>query len=314
MAGLLCGVSGAVDVLEHHTVRIAKVGARSVDRAAAAVFLEKHVHALRAQAVYRRLVFGRIDHESVVHPVRHIERTVDDRSGALDQQHAHAAGIEEGDAFIGPLRQKLATDDIGVKLHTAFDIAHRNTKMGDPFDFRHEPPLFRSPSARRNGVFSRALIAMLLSIQVGRTMAAGGAAVQLPRRRILKLAVGAAALPSFSRFARAQSWPQRPVRIIVGYPAGIAPDIVARLMGDRLSQRLGQQFIVENRPGAGTSIAADDVVRAAADGYTLLLVAAANTINTSLYPDLNFNFVRDIAAVANLGGVIFLMAVNPSVP
>ena len=136
--------------------------------------------------------------------------------------------------------------------------------------------------------------------------------MQRPRRRLLKLTLGAAALPSLSRFARAQSWPQRPVRIIVGYPAGIAPDIVARLLSDQLSSRLGQQFVVENRPGAGTSIAADDVIRAAADGYTLLLVAAANTINTSLYP--NLNFVRDIAPVANLGGVIFLIAVNPSVP
>jgi tripartite-type tricarboxylate transporter receptor subunit TctC len=136
----------------------------------------------------------------------------------------------------------------------------------------------------------------------------------LPRRRLLKFALGAAALPPLLRFARAQSWPQRPVRIVIGYPAGIAPDIVARLVADRLSSRLGQQFIVENRPGAGTSIAADDVVRAAPDGYTLLLVAAANTINTSLYPNLNFNFVHDITPVANFGGVIFLMAVSPSVP
>jgi tripartite-type tricarboxylate transporter receptor subunit TctC len=142
----------------------------------------------------------------------------------------------------------------------------------------------------------------------------GANGMQLIRRELLRLAAGGAVLPSLARFARAQSWPQHPVRIIVGYPAGITPDIVARLVGERLSSRLGHQFVVENRPGAGTSIAADDVVRAPADGYTLLLVAAANTINTSLYPNLNFNFGRDIAPVANLGGVIFLMAVNPLVP
>jgi len=134
------------------------------------------------------------------------------------------------------------------------------------------------------------------------------------RRRVLNLAAGAAALLPVSRVSRAQSWPVRPVRIIVGYPAGIAPDIVARIIGQRLSSQFNQQFIVENKPGAGTSIAAEAVVRAPADGYTLLLAAAANTINTSLYPNLNFNFTRDIAPVANIGGVIFLMAVNPLVP
>lgn len=138
--------------------------------------------------------------------------------------------------------------------------------------------------------------------------------MQLRRRQVLNLAAGAAAMPSLPLLAWAQSWPARPVRVIVGYPAGIVPDIVARLIGGQLSSRLDQQFVVENRPGAGTSIAAEYVVRAPADGYTLLLAAAANAINTSLYPKLNFNFTRDIVAVASIGGVIFLMAVNPSVP
>jgi tripartite-type tricarboxylate transporter receptor subunit TctC len=114
--------------------------------------------------------------------------------------------------------------------------------------------------------------------------------------------------------AWAQSWPARPVRVVVGYPAGIAPDIVARLLGQRLTPRLGQQFVIENRPGAGTSIATEDVVRAPADGYTLLLAAAANTINTALYPALNFNFIRDIAPVASVGRAPFVMVVPPSFP
>jgi len=136
----------------------------------------------------------------------------------------------------------------------------------------------------------------------------------MSRRKLLHLAAGAAAPLAVTRSAQAQSWPARPVRIIVGYPAGITPDIVARLIAQRLSSRLGQQFVVENKPGAGTSIAAEEVVRAQPDGYTLLLAAAANTINTSLYSNLKFNFGRDIEAVANIGGVIFLMGINPSVP
>jgi tripartite-type tricarboxylate transporter receptor subunit TctC len=136
----------------------------------------------------------------------------------------------------------------------------------------------------------------------------------MSRRKLLHLAAGAAAPLAVTRSAQAQSWPARPVRIVVGYPAGITPDIVARLIAQRLSSRLGQQFVVENKPGAGTSIAAEEVVRAQPDGYTLLLAAAANTINTSLYSNLSFNFGCDIAAVANIGGVIFLMGINPSVP
>ncbi len=134
------------------------------------------------------------------------------------------------------------------------------------------------------------------------------------RRKLLHLAASAVAPLASTHVAQAQSWPARPVRIVVGYPAGITPDIVARLVAQRLSSRLDQPFIVENKPGAGTSIAAEEVVRAQPDGYTLLLAAAANTINTSLYPHLNFNFGRDVAAVANIGGVIFLMGINPSVP
>jgi len=174
------------------------------------------------------------------------------------------------------------------------------------------------PGTEFNCVFFR--LAQLLSIRVAKTTAdvsadraAGGNRMRLPRRHVLKLA-GASALASSGRFAFAQSWPARPVRIVVGYPAGITPDIVTRLFARQLSSALNQQFIVENKPGAGTSIAAEDVVRAPADGYTLLLVAAANTINTSLYANLNFNFVHDIAPVASFGGVVFLMAVNPSVP
>src|SRR5262245_7338894 len=107
--------------------------------------------------------------------------------------------------------------------------------------------------------------------------------MKLPRRKFLHLAASAAALPAVSRFAWAQAYPSRPVRIIVGVTPGSAPDIVARLMGQWLSERLGQQFLVENRPGAGTNIAAEMVVRAPADGYTLLLVGAPNAINTTLY-------------------------------
>jgi tripartite-type tricarboxylate transporter receptor subunit TctC len=112
--------------------------------------------------------------------------------------------------------------------------------------------------------------------------------------------------------ASAQAWPAQPVRIVVGYPAGIAPDI--RLVGQGLAERLGQPFIVDNRPGASTNIATEFVAKSAADGSTLLLNVAANTINSALYPALNFNFIRDFAPVASIGDVIFLMVVNPTVP
>src|SRR5262245_40166886 len=124
--------------------------------------------------------------------------------------------------------------------------------------------------------------------------------MKLPRRRFLHLAASAAALPAVSRIARAQAYPTRPVRIIVGFAAGGPADIVARLIAQWLSERLGQQFVVENRTGAATNIAAEAVVRAPADGYTLLFVTAANAINTTLYEKLSFNLGRDIVPVASL--------------
>jgi tripartite-type tricarboxylate transporter receptor subunit TctC len=138
--------------------------------------------------------------------------------------------------------------------------------------------------------------------------------VKLPRRQFFHLAAGAAVLPAVSRTAWAQSYPSRPVRIIVGFPAGGTPDLFARLIGEWLSERLGQSFVIENRPGAATNIATELVARAAPDGYTLLMVAAPNVVNATLYPDLKFNFIRDIAPVASIGGIPFIMVVNPSFP
>src|SRR5262245_57427032 len=139
--------------------------------------------------------------------------------------------------------------------------------------------------------------------------------MKLPRRQFLHLTVGAVALPAVSRIARAQVYPSRPVRIVVGFPAGgSASDIVARLIGQWLSERLGQQFVVENRPGAATNLATEAVVRAPPDGYTLLFVTATNALNHTLYNNLSFNFIRDIAPVAGTIRVPFVMLVNPSVP
>ena len=122
--------------------------------------------------------------------------------------------------------------------------------------------------------------------------------MKLPRRNFLHLAAGAAALPAVSRIAWAQAYPSRPVRIIVGFAAGGPADIVARLIAQWLSERLGQPFVIENRPGAATNIAAEAVVRSPPDGYALLIVTSANAVNTTLYEKLGFNFIRDIAPVA----------------
>jgi tripartite-type tricarboxylate transporter receptor subunit TctC len=138
--------------------------------------------------------------------------------------------------------------------------------------------------------------------------------MKLPRRQFLHLAAGAAALPVVSRDARAQGYPTRPVRIIVPFPAGQATDSIARLVGQSLSERLGQAFVIENRTGAGGNIATEAVVRAPPDGYTLLLVGLSSAINATLYKQLNFDFIRDIAPVASIGGGPYVMVVNPSVP
>ena len=137
--------------------------------------------------------------------------------------------------------------------------------------------------------------------------------MKLPRRNFLHLAAGAAALPALSRIARAQAYPSRPVRLMVPAPAGGGYDLTARLISQVLSERLGAPFIVDNRPGAGGNIGTETVVRAPPDGYTLLLVAAANAINATLYEKLNFNFIRDIAPVATIAGAPNVMVVHPSV-
>jgi len=138
--------------------------------------------------------------------------------------------------------------------------------------------------------------------------------MKLPRRNFLRLTAGAAALPVVQRVARAQAYPSRPVRIIVGFAAGGGQDIIARLVAQWLSERLGQQFVVENRPGAGGNIGAEAVVKAPPDGYTLLLVGAVHAINATLYERLNYNLVRDIAPVAGIIRVPNVMQINPSLP
>jgi tripartite-type tricarboxylate transporter receptor subunit TctC len=135
-----------------------------------------------------------------------------------------------------------------------------------------------------------------------------------PQTFFLHLAAGAAAFPVAMRFAKAQAYPTRPVHIIVGFSAGGPTDILARLIGQRLSERLGQPFVIEDRPGAATNIATESVAHASPDGYTLLAAVSTNTINPALYPNLNFNFTRDIAMVAGLTRSAEVLEVNPAVP
>ena len=138
--------------------------------------------------------------------------------------------------------------------------------------------------------------------------------LKLPRRKFLHLAAGAAMLPTISQTTRAQTYPSKPVRWIVGFAAGGTTDILARLMGQWLSERIGQQFIIENRPGANANIAVDVVVRAAPDGYTLLQVGSVQAFNASLYDNLSFNFIRDIAPVGTITRFANVIVVNPNVP
>jgi tripartite-type tricarboxylate transporter receptor subunit TctC len=138
--------------------------------------------------------------------------------------------------------------------------------------------------------------------------------MKLPRRKLLHLAAGAAALPAVSRIARAQTYPSRPVQLIVGFPPGGTGDILARLIGQWLTERLGQPFIIENKPGASTNIAADLVAKSLPDGHTLLLATTVNAINATLFDHLNFNFIQDIAPVGGFFRGPLVMEVNPSLP
>ena len=141
-----------------------------------------------------------------------------------------------------------------------------------------------------------------------------GDAMKLPRRKFLHLAAGAAALPLVSRVALAEVYPSRPVRLIVGFPAGGLTDILARLLSPWLSERLGQQFIVDDQPGAGTNLATETVVRALPDGYTFLMATSTNAINATLYDNLKFNFIRDTTPVGSIARTPLVMVVNPSFP
>src|SRR5580692_12813645 len=136
----------------------------------------------------------------------------------------------------------------------------------------------------------------------------------MQRRQLLRLIISTTVLPAFGGIARADTYPARPVHIIVGFPPGSAADIDSRLIGDWLSQRLGQQFIIDNRPGAGSNVGTEAAVHAPADGYTLLLVTPPNVINASLYDNLNFNFLRDTAPVASIMRTPMVMEVNAALP
>ena len=145
-------------------------------------------------------------------------------------------------------------------------------------------------------------------------MPVGGRFLKLPRRKFLHLTAGAVALPGLPRVAAALDYPTRPVHWVIGFPPGGGADIVARILGAWLTERLGQQVIIENRPGAGTNIATEYVVRSAPDGYTLLTAGVSNAINTSIFSDLSFNFLKDIAPVSGLVAYPLVIGVNPQVP
>ncbi len=138
--------------------------------------------------------------------------------------------------------------------------------------------------------------------------------MKLSRRQLVRLTAGAVALPAVSGIARAQAYPSRPVHLFAGFPPGGVIDITARLIGPWLSERLGQQFVVENKPGASSNIATEFVARASPDGYTLLLASSVNSVNVTLYQDLNFDFIKDIAPVASIASDSFVMLVDPSFP
>jgi tripartite-type tricarboxylate transporter receptor subunit TctC len=157
----------------------------------------------------------------------------------------------------------------------------------------------------------RKILGLAGSVRLARSLLGTGA---MNRRKILQLAAGTAALAAMARVNAAQSYPTRPVRVIVGYAAGGVSDILARLMGQKLSQRLGQPFLIENRPGAGSNIGTELVVLAPPDGHTLLLTGVANAINATLYSNLSFNFIRDIAPVAIIDHGPLVLEVHPSVP
>jgi tripartite-type tricarboxylate transporter receptor subunit TctC len=171
------------------------------------------------------------------------------------------------------------------------------------------------PQAFRNGAGYRKIRRLGSSggLKCGERRDMRGMAMRLPRRHFLQL-VGSAALTAAPLAGWAQAYPTRPVRIVVPYPAGIAPDIVARLVAQPLSERLNQQFVVDDRPGGASNVGTEIVVRAPADGYTLLVVTMSNVINTSLYDNLSFDLVRDIAPVAGLVKLALVIVVNPSVP
>ena len=149
---------------------------------------------------------------------------------------------------------------------------------------------------------------------LGMTLGPNGDVMKLPRREALRIAAAVAALPATVRIVNAESYPARPVHMIVDLPAGLAPDVLARLVGPLLSQRLGEEFVIENKPGAGGNIGAEYVVHAAPDGYTLLVMISGNAAGGALYPNLTFSFARDIAAIAFLGYTPFVVAINPSIP